>query len=107
MDKLNGILLSQKKCKFESVLVMWMNLESVIQSEVSQKEKNKYRILTRVYGIYKNGTDEHICRAAVETPIWRTDLWTRWGKETVGQIESSLETYIIICKIDSCWECAL
>ena len=31
---------------FESVLMMWMNLEPIIQSEVSQKEKDKYRILT-------------------------------------------------------------
>ena len=31
--------------------VMWMDLESVIQSEVSQKEKNKYRILMHVRGI--------------------------------------------------------
>ena len=38
----NGILLSLKKNKFESVLVRWMNLEPVIQSEVGQKEKNKY-----------------------------------------------------------------
>ena len=30
---------------------MWMDLESVIQSEVSQKEKNKYRTLTHIYGI--------------------------------------------------------
>ncbi len=30
---------------------MWMDLESVIQSEVSQKEKNKYRMLTHIYGI--------------------------------------------------------
>ena len=36
---------------FESVLVRWMNLESAIQSEVSQKEKEKYCILTHVYGI--------------------------------------------------------
>ena len=40
----NGILLSHKKNEIESVVVRWMNLESVIQSEVSQKEKNKYRI---------------------------------------------------------------
>ena len=40
----NGILLSHKKEQFESVLVGWMNLEPVIQSEVSQKEKNKYCI---------------------------------------------------------------
>ena len=29
----------------------WMDLETVIQSEVSQKEKNKYRMLTHIYGI--------------------------------------------------------
>ena len=36
---------------FESVLVGWMNLEPIIQSEVSQKEKDKYRILTHIHGI--------------------------------------------------------
>jgi len=46
-----GILLSHKKNTFESVLVRWMNLEPVTQSEVSQKEKNKYHILTHMCGI--------------------------------------------------------
>ena len=32
-------------------VVMWMDLESVIESEVSLKEKIKYRILTHVWGI--------------------------------------------------------
>ena len=36
---------------FELVLMMWMNLEPIIQSEVSQKEKDKYPILTHIYGI--------------------------------------------------------
>ena len=36
---------------FESVLMRWMNLEPIIQSEVSQKEKDKYRILMHIYGI--------------------------------------------------------
>ena len=40
-----------KRKKFESVLMRWMNLELIIQSEVSQKEKDKYRILTHIYGI--------------------------------------------------------
>ena len=40
-----------KRNTFESVLMRWMNLESIIQSEVSQEEKNKYRILTHLYGI--------------------------------------------------------
>ena len=45
-----------------SFVVMWMNLKSVIQSEVSQKEKNKYCILMRMYGIWKDGSDEPVCR---------------------------------------------
>ena len=36
-----------KKNTFESVLMRWMKLEPIIQSEVSQKEKEKYRILTQ------------------------------------------------------------
>ena len=40
-----------KRNIFESVLMKWMNLETIIQSEVSQKEKDKYRILTHRYGI--------------------------------------------------------
>ena len=36
---------------FESVLMRWMNLEPIIQSEVSQKEKEKYCILMHIYGI--------------------------------------------------------
>ena len=40
-----------KRNEIESLVVMWVNLESVIQSEVSQKEKNKYRILMHIYGI--------------------------------------------------------
>ena len=37
---------STKRNEFESVLVRWMNLEPVIQSEVSQREKNKHHILS-------------------------------------------------------------
>ena len=47
----SGILLSHKKDAFESVLIRQMNLEPIIQTEVSQKEKDKYRILTHIYGI--------------------------------------------------------
>ena len=46
----NGILLSHKRNTFESVLMRWTNLEPIIQSEVSQKEKVKY-ILMHIYGI--------------------------------------------------------
>ena len=40
-----------KRNTFESVLMRWMNLEATIQSEVSQKEKDKYCILTHIYRI--------------------------------------------------------
>ena len=40
-----------KRNTLESVLMSWMNLEPIIQSEVSQKEKDKYRIPTHTYGI--------------------------------------------------------
>ena len=39
-----------KRNEIDLFVVRWMDLESVIQSEVSQKEKNKYRMLTRIYG---------------------------------------------------------
>ena len=40
-----------KRNEFESVLVRWMSLEPVIQSEGSQKEKSIYSVLMYVYGI--------------------------------------------------------
>ena len=40
-----------KRNEIELFVVRWLDLESVLQSEVSQKEKNKYRMLTHIYGI--------------------------------------------------------
>ena len=40
-----------KKIEIELLVVRWVDLETIIQSEVSQKEKNKYRMLTHMYGI--------------------------------------------------------
>ena len=42
-----------KRNEMELFVVRWMELESVIQSEVSQKEKSKYRMLKYIYGIKK------------------------------------------------------
>ena len=55
-----------KRNAFESVLMRWMTLEPIIQSEVRQKEKDKYHIVTHRYRIYKYGTEEFIYRAAME-----------------------------------------
>ena len=56
-----------KRKKLESVELRWVNLALAIQSEVSQKEENKYCISTHVYGVWKDSTDEPICRTTVET----------------------------------------
>ena len=40
-----------KRNTFQSVLMKWMKLEPIIQSEVSQKAKHQYSILTHIYGI--------------------------------------------------------
>ena len=40
-----------KRNEIELLVVRWMDPESITQSEVSQKEKNKYRMLTHIYGI--------------------------------------------------------
>ena len=49
-----------KRKAFDSVLIRWMNLEPIMQSEVSQKEKNKCHILTHiwatVHGVAKSRT---------------------------------------------------
>ena len=55
-----------KRNASESVLIRWMNLEPVIQTKVSHKEKDKCHILIHLYGIQKNGTEEFIYRAAMK-----------------------------------------
>ena len=65
-----------KKNTFESVLMRWMKLEPIIRSEVSQKEKHQYSILTHIYGIEKDGNDDLICERAKETQVYRTVFWT-------------------------------
>ena len=56
-----------KRNKIELYVVRWLGLESVIQSEVIQKEKNKYRMLTHIYGIKKknNSTYEPSVRVGI------------------------------------------
>ena len=58
-----------KKNASESVLMKWMKLEPIIQSEVSQKEKHQYSILTHIYEILKDGNDDPICKTAKETQM--------------------------------------
>ena len=54
----------------------WMNTKPIMQNEVGQKQKDKYRILTHIYGIWKDGTKEFICRTIMEKQAQRTVLQT-------------------------------
>ena len=60
-----------------------MKLEPIIQSEISQKDKDHYSILTHIYGILKDGNDKPICKTE-QTQMYRTDFWTLWEKMRVG-----------------------
>ena len=73
-----------KKNTFELVLMRWMKLVPIIQSEVSQKEKHQYSILMHIYGIYKDGNDNPVCETAKETQMYRTVFWTLWERVRVG-----------------------
>ena len=90
-----------KRNEIGSFVETWMDLETVIQSEVSQKEKNKYRILTHTCGTQKNGTDEPVCRAEIETQMQRTNVWTPRGESGGGwgvtNWEIGIDIYTLIC----------
>ena len=58
-----------KKNAFESVLKRCMKRDSIIQGEVSQKEKHQYSTLMHTHGIYKGGNDDPICKTAKKTQI--------------------------------------
>ena len=80
----------------------WMNLEPIILSEVSQKEKSKYRIVTYIYGIQKDSTGEPICSSG-DTDVENRLMDTACGEEGEGRMygERNMETYITVDKIDS------
>ena len=79
-----------------------MDLETVIQSEVSQKEKNKLCILTHIHRIQKNGIADLICEAEIDTQTQRTNVWTPVGErgwDGLGYWD--WHTYTTMYKIDN------
>ena len=80
-----------------SFVETWMELETVIQSEAIQKEKNKYRTLTHIYGIQKNGTDELHCKAEIETQMQRTNVWKPRGECGGMNWEIGVDIYTLTC----------
>ena len=81
-----GHYIAIKRKGFKSVVVRQLNLETVIQSGVSQKEKNKYHILTHMYVIQKNTTNEIICRERMEIQMQRRDLLIEQEKEGLDEL---------------------
>ena len=69
-----------KRNEIVSFADTWIDLEIVTQSEVSQNEKNKYCVISLKYGIQKNGTDELICKAEIESQMWRTNFVIEEGR---------------------------
>ena len=92
-----------KRNEIGSFVGMWMDLVTVIQSEVSQKEKNKYCILTHICGTQKNGTDEPVCRAEIETQKQRKTYGHQGGKVEgavgggVMNLETGIDMYTLMC----------
>ena len=62
----NGILVSHKQNEIMPFAATWMDLEIIILSEISQKEKDKYMILL-ICGILKNGTNELIYKIETDS----------------------------------------
>ena len=73
-----------KKNTFESVLMRWMKLEPITQSEVNQKEIHQYSILMHIYGIQKDGNDNSVWETAKEAQVYRTVIWILWKMARVG-----------------------
>ena len=75
--------------------------EPIIQSEVSQKDKDQYSILMHICGILKGGNANPKCKTEKETQMYRTDFWTLWEKERVGCFERTACLLSIVKQITS------
>ena len=73
-----------KKITFESVLMRWMKLEPIIQSEVSQKEKHQYSILMYIYMEFRKKVMITLYARQQKRHMYRTIFWTLWERARVG-----------------------
>ena len=79
----------------------WMNLEPIIQSEVNQKEEDKYCILTHIYGIQKNVTEINLQENNGETDIESRLMDMERGEERVRGMKRVTWKLTSPYKIDS------
>ena len=69
----------------------WMELETLILSEVSQKEKYRYHMISHIWNLIY-GTNEPLCRKETNSWTWRTDLWWSRGRGrdwSLGLVDAS------------------
>ena len=71
-----------------------MKLEPIIQSEVSQKDKDQNSVLMHIYGILKDDNDNPICKTEKETQMYRIEFWTLWEKARVGCFERTASKHV-------------
>ena len=83
-----------KRNEVESILVRWLNLEPIIQNEVSQKEKDKYPLLTHTY---MESRKMALMDLFSGQQLRNRPMDTAGGEERVSG-ESNRETSITICK---------
>ena len=76
-----GILLSHKKNKIIPFSAKWMELEILMPSEVSQKKKGKYHMISLIICNLIYGTNEPIYRKEKNSWTWRTYLWLPGRRE--------------------------
>ena len=92
--------LAIKRNEIGSFVETWMDLETVIQSEVRQKQKNKYRVLMNTCRIQNNGMDakHSICKAETETQMQRINVQTSRQKRGSGMNwETGIDIYTLLC----------
>ena len=100
----NKILFSYKRKEIEPFVVMQMDLETVIQSEVSQKEKNKYCLISLICEIQKNGTFQfsHSVVSNSATPVHQATLSVTNSQGLLKRmsIESVMtSSHLILCHL--------
>ena len=62
-----------------SFAATWMDTEIILLSEVSQKEKGKYHMIPLIFRIYKNDTNELICKIETDSQTQKINIWlTKW-----------------------------
>ena len=68
-----------KKNEIMSFVATWMQLDILTLSEVSQREKDKYHMISHIWNL-KYGTNEPIYRKETNSQTWRTEVWLPRGR---------------------------